>query len=172
MKKIGAIYNLLERNVLIITLAVMVTVIFTNVVMRYVFNNSLSWSEELARYMFIWFSWIGVSAGLKDGAHLRVEILSTTLAKRGLLKTNEIVNIIVDLVWLATTVIVAYYGYVVVESQMALNVVTPAMRFPVWFGYLSIPVCSAIVGLRLIVGMIDSLKKLLGKSNMGIEVAE
>lgn len=148
-----------------------VVVIFMQVVMRYVFNDSLSWSEELARYLFVWFSWLGVSAGVKDNEHLRVEFLAMGLKKRGRIKANEVVSIIVNLVWLATTAIVAYYGVVVVAGQMELGVVTPAMRFPVYLGYLSIPICSTLVGIRLIVNIAKSLNIVLGKSNKGSEVA-
>ena len=150
----------------------MVIVIFMQVVMRYVFNNSLSWSEEFARYLFIWFSWLGVSAGLKDGEHLRVEILSTALAKRGFVKPNETVNLLVWLIWLLTTGIVAYYGFEVVLSQMELHVVTPAMRLPVWIGYLSITFCSAVVGIRLIIKIIESLRIILGKTSSESEVTK
>ncbi|HML37028.1 MAG TPA: TRAP transporter small permease subunit, partial [Bacillota bacterium] len=69
---------------------------------------------------------------------------------------KEALDILVNLVWLATTAIVTIYGFEVVQSQMELHVVTPAMRLPVWLGYLSIPACSAVVGIRLIVKIIES----------------
>lgn len=172
IKKIGKLFNTFESGALIIALAVMVIVIFTQVVMRYIFNNALSWSEEFARYLFVWFSWIGVSAGLKDGEHLRVEILSTALIRRGHMKSKEALDILVNLVWLATTAIVTIYGFEVVQSQMELHVVTPAMRLPVWLGYLSIPACSAVVGIRLIVKIIESLKVIFGKSDLESGVDE
>ncbi len=171
VSKIGKIFNKFESGALIAALAVMVIVIFTQVIMRYVFNNSLSWSEEFARYLFVWFSWIGVSAGLKDGEHLKVELLSTALLKKGLKKSNEVVSIIVSLIWLTTTAIVAYNGLEVVLAQMDLHVLTPAMRLPVWLGYLSIPACSAVVGIRLIVKIIVSIQSLFGKANIESEVA-
>lgn len=163
LKKLVEKFDKIEHNALIIASAVMVIVIFSQVVMRYVFNNSLSWSEEFARYLFVWFSWMGVSAGLKDGEHLKVEILSQALAKRGLIKSKEIMHIIVLLVWLATTSIVTYGGIEVVMAQLDMNVLSPAMRMPMWIGYLSVPACSVIVGIRLIVEMIDRVKVLLGK---------
>lgn len=172
LNKLGKLFNKFESGALMISLAVMVIVIFMQVVMRYVFNNSLSWSEEFARYLFVWFSWIGVSAGLKDNEHLRVEILSTSLKRRGLFKSNESINILVSLVWLATTAIVAFNGFEVVMSQMELHVLTPAMRLPVWFGYFSIPACSTVVGIRLIINIINSLKVIFGKSVRESEVAK
>jgi TRAP-type C4-dicarboxylate transport system permease small subunit len=163
--KLGKLFNNFEYVALIIALAVMVAVIFSQVVMRYVFNNSLSWSEEFARYLFVWFSWMGVSAGVKDKEHLKVDILLMALDKRGFLKTKEMTNIIVSLIWLATTLIVAYYGFQLVMLQMNMNVVTPAMRLPVWIGYLSVPACSVVVGIRLLVRMIESVKVLLGNES-------
>jgi TRAP-type C4-dicarboxylate transport system permease small subunit len=171
IRKIGKYFNTFESGALMISLALMVIVIFSQVVMRYVFNHSLSWSEEFARYLFVWFSWMGVSAGLKDNEHLRVEFLSMGLTKRGLFKTDEVFKIIVSLVWLATTAIVTYYGAIVVAGQADLGVVTPAMRLPVWLGYLAIPACSGVVGIRLIINIIDSVKKIQGKSTSGSEVA-
>lgn len=165
ISRFGKIFNRIEYYALIIALAVMVAVIFAQVVMRYVFNNSLSWSEEFARYLFVWFSWIGVSAGVKDKDHLKVDILERALEKRGLIKPKEFLNLIVFSVWLITTLIVTYYGVQVVQLQMRLNVVTPAMRLPVWIGYLSVPACSGVVGIRLVARMVESAKVLLsGKS--------
>jgi TRAP-type C4-dicarboxylate transport system permease small subunit len=172
IKKIGNIFDTIEKNALIIALAIMVIVIFTNVVMRYIFNSSLSWSEEFARYLFVWFSWIGVSAGVKDNEHLRVEFLSMALVKKGFIKADEAIKIIVALIWLATSWIVAYYGLEVITAQIEMHVLTPAMRIPVWTAYLSIPACSFVVGIRLILNIIVSAKVVLGKSISGSEVAK
>lgn len=172
IKKFGNLFNKIEENALIIALAIMVAVIFFQVVMRYIFNNSPSWSEEFARYLFVWFSWMGVSAGLKDNEHLKVELLSIALKKRGLLKSNEVINILVSLVWLFTTAVVTFYGFEVVMAQMDMNVLTPAMRAPVWIAYLSIPACSGIVGIRLLVKIFESLKNIFGKTNSESEVSK
>ena len=170
IRKLGKTFNTIENNVLIISLAVMVIVIFMQVIMRYIFNHSLSWSEEFARYLFVWFSWMGVSAGLKDGEHLRVELLSVKLVKLGFLKADELVTILVSLIWLATTAIVTYYGFYLVSQQMDMSVLTPAMKMPVWIAYLSVPACSLVIGIRLIVKIVESIMKLLGRSNNESEV--
>ena len=172
IKKIWKVIDAIENNVLVIALAIMVAVIFTNVVMRYIFNNSLSWSEEFARYLFVWFSWVGVSAGVKDNQHLRVEFLSMSLVKHGLVKADEAVKIFGNLIWVATSWVVAYYGYDIILQQIDMNVLTPAMRIPVWTAYLAIPFCSFVVGIRLIINIINSAKIILGKSTNGSEVAK
>lgn len=93
------------------------------------------------------------------------------LVKRGFLKADEAIKIVVSLVWLATSLIVAYYGYDIIMAQIDMNVLTPAMRIPVWTAYLSIPVCSFVVGIRLILNIITSAKVVFGKSTSESEVA-
>ena len=66
MKKILKFLNdYLEETICIILMSVMTIIIFIQVIMRYVMHNSLSWSEELARYCFIWLIYIGVAYGCK-----------------------------------------------------------------------------------------------------------
>ena len=43
------------------------------VIMRYVFHSSLGWSEELARYMFVWLVFIGISYGAKVMRHIKID---------------------------------------------------------------------------------------------------
>ena len=65
-----------EEYLLVGSLAFNVVLVFFQVVMRYVFQNSLSWSEELARYIFLWQTWLGASYAVKEHRHLRVEMLA------------------------------------------------------------------------------------------------
>ena len=54
LKKIGHGYNKFEEYLLVISLAVTVTLIFYQVIMRFIFNDAPSWTEEVTRYIFIW----------------------------------------------------------------------------------------------------------------------
>ena len=51
----------LEAIPLILLTVVMTVLIFVQVIMRYVLQSSLSWSEELARYLFIWMAYFAIS---------------------------------------------------------------------------------------------------------------
>ena len=51
-------------------LAVMVVLVFGNVVMRYGFNSGITLSEELSRWLFVWLTFLGAIIAIKDGAHL------------------------------------------------------------------------------------------------------
>ena len=73
------IWDHFEEFLLIYSLMVSVALVFLQVVMRRVFNNSLYWSEELARYLYVWQTWLGVSYAARNGTHLRITILKDRL---------------------------------------------------------------------------------------------
>jgi TRAP-type C4-dicarboxylate transport system permease small subunit len=60
---------------LIAAIAVMLACIALQVVMRYVFGNALSWSEELALLMFSWAALGGLALGVREGFHVRLTLL-------------------------------------------------------------------------------------------------
>ena len=62
-----------ETGVAIGMMATMVTSIFAQVVSRYLFRQPLVWVEELSTYAFIWGTFIGASAGLKQARHIKIE---------------------------------------------------------------------------------------------------
>lgn len=64
-------------------LAVMVVLVFGNVVMRYAFNSGLTVSEELSRWLFVWVTFLGAIVAIKDGAHLGTDMLVSRLSVRG-----------------------------------------------------------------------------------------
>ena len=61
----------IELYICVFLMSFMTLLVFVQVVMRYVFNNSLSWSEELARYTFIWLIYIGISYGCRCTGKMR-----------------------------------------------------------------------------------------------------
>lgn len=73
LEKLEAVFEACDRYVSIllgILLAFMSIFIFTNVVLRYVFNSGLDWAEELTRFLFVWATFLGAVLALKDNNHL------------------------------------------------------------------------------------------------------
>jgi TRAP-type transport system small permease protein len=64
-------------------LAVMVVMVFGNVVLRYAFNSGIAVSEELSRWLFVWMTFIGAIVALKDNGHLGTDMLVARLGRRG-----------------------------------------------------------------------------------------
>ncbi|MBC8718975.1 TRAP transporter small permease [Ochrobactrum sp. Marseille-Q0166] len=57
----------------------MMVVTFSQVVARYAFANSLSWSEEVGRYIFVWITFLGMSAAFQSRAHVALDFLVNLL---------------------------------------------------------------------------------------------
>lgn len=64
-------------------LAVMVVLVFGNVVMRYGFNSGFTISEELSRWLFVWVTFLGAVAALRDNAHLGTDMVVGRLGPLG-----------------------------------------------------------------------------------------
>ena len=72
----------LADTTLAVLLGVIVIVMFAQVFFRYVLNNSLSWSEEVVRFLFIWLTFFGAAINIRDQWHIRVDFFVTRLPKR------------------------------------------------------------------------------------------
>jgi TRAP-type C4-dicarboxylate transport system permease small subunit len=64
-------------------LAIMVVLVFGNVVLRYAFNTGITVSEEVSRWLFVWLVFLGAIVALKEGAHLGSDMLVSRLPVLG-----------------------------------------------------------------------------------------
>ena len=71
----------LEEGLLAFLLAVMVSITFMQVIARYIFNYSFVWALEVTTVLFAWLIFIGMSYGVRVGAHIGVDALVKTLSK-------------------------------------------------------------------------------------------
>jgi TRAP-type C4-dicarboxylate transport system permease small subunit len=127
----------LEEYIVVACLGIMSVLIFVQVLMRYVFNNSLSWSEELARFLLIWIVNIGISCAIKKKTHVRITALDTVLPA----SMKRALGVITNLLVLAFAAIVMFLGYLVVEFNMKMGQMSQAMEFlPMWVIYLAVPI--------------------------------
>ena len=62
-----------------LVLMIVLAVISAQIVMRYVFNRPLIWSEELSRYLYVWIAWIGCAYCVGTKSHISVPIFSERL---------------------------------------------------------------------------------------------
>ena len=69
-------------NILFILMALIVVIMFAQVIFRYVFNQSLSWSEELAKFIFVWLTFFGAAICIKERIHVGVEFLMESLSEK------------------------------------------------------------------------------------------
>lgn len=71
------------EGLIALMLAVMVVLVFGNVVLRYGFNSGITVSEELSRWLFIWITFLGAIVALRERAHLGVDMVVAKLPPLG-----------------------------------------------------------------------------------------
>jgi TRAP-type transport system small permease protein len=81
-KLIDGYCRLLEW-ILVAALAVMVVLVFGNVVLRYGFNSGIAISEELSRWLLVWLTFLGAIVAVREHSHLGVDSLVRMLGPRG-----------------------------------------------------------------------------------------
>lgn len=169
-KKIGA--NVLAHGedyigtVIFVFMTVLLTV---QVVSRYLFNHSFTWTEELSVVMFVWLIYLGVSGAVTKRKHLRIDALINVLpfkAKKFLLILD---NVIMFLFCLG--IIPAIMN--IINNFADKNAVTSLLRMPKAVVYGIIPFGMVLTCIRLVQDTIRLFKedeKTLGKSKPTIDI--
>ena len=151
-----AIYNHLEELILVAMFAVLVVVIFLQVIMRFVFNNSLSWTEALARLLFVWLTWMGVSIGARAGEHIKI----TAIVEKLPFRLAQVVNIISEIAVIAICVVTMFYGVQLCDMLFGLGAEDAALHISQVWGYAAVPVGCGLQIFRCIVSIVVSFKNL------------
>lgn len=76
-------YCRLLTYLIALALAVMVVLVFGNVVLRYGFNSGIAVSEEIARWLFVWLTFMGATVAIKEHGHLGTDFLLAKLPPVG-----------------------------------------------------------------------------------------
>ena len=146
MKVLKFLDENLEKMLCVIFLALMSIIIVLQVFFRYVLNNSLSWSEELARYLFIWMIYVGISYGVKMDKHICVDAVYTFMTK----SIKRGYAIVAYVLFLIFAVAIIYYGILVVGMQISSGQVSPAMGLPMQYVYAAPVVGMVLTVVRLV----------------------
>ncbi len=118
---------------------VMVAVALAQVVFRYVLAAPLPWSEELARYCFVWIVFLGGAIGLARGIHLGLDLFVNMLPR----KARRALEALTSLLIAAFAVTVIYASYPVISMNMFQR--SPALGAQMSWIYVAIPVSMVLI---------------------------
>ncbi len=119
----------------------MSVIIFMQVVWRYVLQSPLSWSEELARYLFVWVSFLGSVTAARRGNHIGMEMLRDKFPGAG----KNLLRLVSNLICVLFFVLTAYCTVGVAPRMW--NQFSPALEISMFYPYLGIAVGSAFMAL-------------------------
>lgn len=144
----------IEKVLLCIFLGVMVVVMSVQVVARYVFNSSLSWSEELTRYLFIWSAFLSLPFTIRYGIALKIDHFLILLSKNA----KRIVNIIGHILMLVFFIFMLLQSLDVVQSAINSGQKSPALGLPMYIVQVSSTVGFTLAIIRTVQSLINYFK--------------
>jgi C4-dicarboxylate transporter DctQ subunit len=121
-------------------------VTFMQVVARYVFNYSFVWAVELTGVLFAWLIFIGMSYGLRAGAHIGVDSLVKAVGPR----VARAMGLAASLLCLAYASIVAVGGYQYVSKIHDVGILMQDLPVAQWIPRVILPIGFTILGLRFL----------------------
>ena len=153
------ILSFIEEWVLFIATFAALIALFVNVVLRYGFNYSLAWSEELVREVIIVTTFIGCSAAIKARSMIKIDALVQIFPS---LKTP--LNFFSNFVTLIFSTMMIYYGWQMAALQMQTFQKTIIMQIPLAYLYAILPAMGIGMFIRTIQVMYQDIQELHAKT--------
>ncbi|MCV0352305.1 MAG: TRAP transporter small permease [Nitratireductor sp.] len=144
MKTFERYFVALNKWALVLLLGAMAVIVFANVSLRYLTNFSITWSEEVARYLMIWMTFIGAGLALRTGGHVAISNFQEMLGKYG----QRAVRILILLLLLAFFSLMIWMGLDYMER--ARFQLTPATRISFRYIYAAMPIGFSLLIVHLL----------------------
>src|SRR5690606_17402416 len=134
----------LEEGLIAFLLAAMTLVTFAQVVARYLFNYSFVWALELTTFLFGGLIFLGISYGVRVGAHIGVDALVKILPK----KLAHKLGLVATLLCLVYAAIVFVGGWIYVSKMYGIGILAQDLPIPQWIPRLVMPIGFALLFFR------------------------
>jgi len=156
------ILTFFEEWTLFITVIVALVSLFFNVILRYGFNYSLAWSEELVRNVIIYTTLIGCSTAIKDRSMIKIDALVQLVPKLKI-PLSHFSNIVT----LIFSMMMIYYGWQMAELQVVTNQKTIIMQIPLVYLFSILPLMGIMMFIRTIQVIYNDIQEQFGKAEPG-----
>lgn len=154
MKKfLKAVYFEFEGAICAVMFAIMLVILFMQVILRFVFHAPNVWSEELARYLFIYIVYLASSYAVLERRHIRIDGLEKVFP--GILR--PITAILGDLIWIGFSAFLCVTSAIYVkENVYALHTVSLGLKMEMWPWWMALPIGNGLITIRMIIYFIEN----------------
>ena len=132
-----------NRWIVIAMMAVMATLVFMNVVSRYIFNHSIIWAEEVSQYLMVWVAFLGAGLALRQGRHVAIEILQDRLPSTARRMTRHLVALLL-IVFMGVLIVLGFQF-----ARFAWDQETPVLNIPLGIPYMAVPIGALLLLIHL-----------------------
>ncbi|TQM13382.1 TRAP-type C4-dicarboxylate transport system permease small subunit [Pseudonocardia kunmingensis] len=138
----------------LLLIAVMIGLVATiavQVFSRYVLGSPVPWTEELARYLLVYLTFVGCALAIHEHAHLRIDVLLVRFP----VQLQRVIGLLTTASLLITAVLLVWYG--IVFTELSWGTVSPALAQSIAWIYAAMPVTGAVMACYLVPQLIDRI---------------
>lgn len=164
MAKLGKYFDKIEEVLGVSVLFVMLVILSYQIVLRFIFKASNAWSEELARYLFVWFVYLTASMAILKNAHIRIDAL-LKVYPGGMRRAVVLVGYAAFFVYcVAITCYSTLFTMQIVDAEQ----ISLGLEMPMWLVWISLPLCHAMMAIRILQRMYHII--FLGESYASVDL--
>ena len=136
----------------ITTFSGMFACVLAQVIFRYFLNDPLTWSDELARYLFVWCAFLGGVIAARRRSHLAITMMQSRLSAR----PRAALVACAALAAVAFAIVLSYYGVRITLRNA--DVETPSLFFTIGVVYAIVPVAALTVALHALGDLVAAVR--------------
>ena len=144
----------IQKIIMILTTAFMITILGIVVFTRYVFHIDFFGYDELALISSFWMYLIGSSYAMYEGTHVKADIMSMLLSAR----TQKILKSIAGIIQTSINFFVTYLAYQLIKRSIETSPITPSYNIPFWIPQMSILVGFVLMSFYLVIYTIRDIQ--------------
>jgi TRAP-type C4-dicarboxylate transport system permease small subunit len=145
LRQLDHMLTVLIQVLSVLTAFVMLSSLILGVFYRYVLNDALTWTEEVAMLCFSWSIFLTAALMVRENGHVRVELIEAMLPARLRWLLNKLIWVLIALVG----AYMAWTGYQFIFLTMGQS--SPAIRYPVWIRDISFSVGGVLIAFYALV---------------------
>lgn len=143
----------------IICMVVLTIIVFTDVILRYIFKQGFSWTQEVATLMLVWFSLIGMGIGVLEKIHISIEMFTSKLPEKAIRVLEGVDHVLIAIFGGA----MVYFGLLIMNMTKMSTL--PATKLPSSVLYVILPLSGLLVLLNAILVAAGQDKKIFTEND-------
>lgn len=144
MSRFDQVLTWIENSLAALALGAATIIAIAGVIMRYVFGQTIFWSEEAVIFLIILSTFIGAVITLRHNEHVNVDIIPVMLAERG----KWIFAMLGTFLLVVYCAIIGAYAWILIFEPVARNTITPSLKLPLWVVEASLPIWLTLMLVR------------------------
>lgn len=133
------------------TYAYFCLIILIEVIRRYGFGASSPWGEMTARYAFVYLTYVAAAEGIRQGRHIRIDVLPNSLSPTG----RKWLEFYIDALTVLLAGIVIFYSFELMGIQWSADIVMTAADFNMAFAQAALPLGWTLIIIRIVQNWLD-----------------